>query len=142
MSPPYYNNTTNCTKNLASIWYYFGIDFSINLLYYYHSTKVVPNNLKKGGHENMLNVVGVQEKKGNYQGYDYHNIIIHCINDNPATQCFGQLTENFKIKFSLVKEVFGKTMSSADWQNLIGEAIKVTYNRFGNVDEVKIIKNT
>lgn len=89
----------------------------------------------------MLNVVGVQEKKGNYQGVDYHNVMIHCINDNPAVNCFGQTTETLKVKFALVKEVFGKPMSSADWQNLIGEAIKVTYNRFGNVDEVRIIEN-
>ena len=89
----------------------------------------------------MLNVVGVMEKKGNYQGVDYHNVMIHCINDNPATNCFGQTTETLKIKFALVKEVFGKAMSSADWQNLIGEAIKVTYNRFGNVDEVRIIES-
>lgn len=98
-------------------------------------------NLKKGGHENMLNVVGVQEKIGNYQGVDYHNVMIHCINDYPLVNCFGQTTETIKVKFALVKEVFGKPMSSADWQNLVGKAIKVTYNRFGNVDEVRIIES-
>lgn len=89
----------------------------------------------------MLNVVGVQERKGNYQGFDYHNVILHVLDDNPATNCFGHTVQQVKIKFNLVKEVFGKPMSSADWQNLVGEFIRVTYNRFGNVDEVKIIES-
>ena len=93
----------------------------------------------------MLEVVGVQEVKGTYEGNDYHNVMLHCINENPQDTSkkkhIGSVVDSIKIKFALVKEVFSKSMSSADWQNLIGKEIKVTYNRFGNVDEVRVIEN-
>lgn len=94
----------------------------------------------------MLSVCGVQVKKGQYQGFDYHNVLIHCINDNPTPdtancQTKGQTTETIKVKFALVKEVFGKPMSSVDWDNLIGEQIRVFFNRFGNPDKIEIVKS-
>lgn len=83
-------------------------------------------------------VVGVSERKGNYQGVDYHNVYLHITRD--AENGFGLIAEQIKIKFANVPNVFGKAMSAADWQNLLGHEISCAYNRFGNVEAVRVIK--
>lgn len=84
-----------------------------------------------------MKVIGVQFKKGNYQGTDYHNVLLHCTKKDG--EAFGELTELVKVKFSEVQEVFGKALSSADWQNLIGKSIEYYCDKFGKVLKVNVI---
>lgn len=83
-------------------------------------------------------VVGVSEKTGNYQGYDYHNVNIHCLVD--SDDCYGQSAVQVKIKFGNVSSVFGKPMSADDWQKLVGKDCNFYYNRFGQVESCQIIQ--
>lgn len=86
-----------------------------------------------------IKVVGVSERKGNYQGVDYHNVYLHTTReaDNGG---IGLIAEQMKIKFANVQNVFGKPMSVADWQNLLGHEVSCAYNRFGNIESVRVIK--
>lgn len=81
-------------------------------------------------------VLGVQEKRGQYQGNDYHNVMLHCSKED--SDCYGVITEVIKVKFSNVSEVFGKVMSASDWSNLIGCSIIANYNRFGNIEHISV----
>ena len=45
-----------------------------------------------------MKIIGVQIKKGNYQGTDYHNVLLHCTKKD--TNVFGELTELVKVKYS------------------------------------------
>ena len=83
-----------------------------------------------------MKVVGITEKSGEYQGREYHNIMIHCTNE--SDDAYGLITEVVKVKFGNVREVFGKAMSSADWQNLVDKTVFVNYNRYGTVQSVQI----
>lgn len=85
-----------------------------------------------------IKVVGVSERSGNYQGFDYHNVYIHVNRED--NNAFGVIAEQIKIKFAQVPNVFGKAMSAADWQALVGKDISVSYNRFGNCEAINIIK--
>lgn len=83
-----------------------------------------------------MNVVGISEKIGEYQGRDYHNIMLHCTKESDDS--YGLITEVVKVKFANVSEVFGKVMSAADWQNLVGKTVFVNYNRYGTVQSVQV----
>lgn len=83
-----------------------------------------------------MKVVGITEKSGEYQGREYHNIMIHCTKESDDS--YGLITEVVKVKFGNVREVFGKPMSAADWQNLVGKTVFVNYNRYGTVQSVQV----
>lgn len=90
----------------------------------------------KGGYNMNLTVIGVQEKQGTYQGVDYDNYIIHCTREDE--NAFGVVSEQIKIKSKSVSDLFGFSMGNSDWCDLIGKNIRVFYNKYGNVDEVRI----
>lgn len=87
-----------------------------------------------------MKVIGITEKKGDYEGREYHNVMIHCTKEDDSA--FGQLSEVIKVKYSNVIEVFGKPMSAADWQQLIGKKVFVSYNRYGVVQDVTVMVDT
>lgn len=85
-----------------------------------------------------MKVLGVVEKKGNYQNTDYHNVMIHCsVKDEKA---IGVVTEVIKVKFTDVSEVFGQVMSNADWQKLIGKEVKASYDKYGRCSDIRVIE--
>ena len=85
-----------------------------------------------------MKVVGIQEKKGNYQGTDYHNYLIHCLKDDE--EALGQISEVVKVKYAKAKEVFGRVMSAHDLNELIGKEIRCYYDRYGAATEIRVIK--
>lgn len=87
----------------------------------------------------MVKVVGVSEKNGVYEGRDYHNVYLHTLSEDE--NCFGHIAEQIKIKFANVASVFGKAMSAADWQSLVGKTICPYYNRFGNVEKIDVFSD-
>lgn len=84
-----------------------------------------------------LTVIGVQQKTGTYQGVTYDNYVLHCTREDE--NAFGVVSEQVKIKSKSVSDVFGSSMSNADWNELIGKKVRVFYNKYGNADEVRII---
>lgn len=87
----------------------------------------------------MRIVVGVSEKKGTFNGNDYHNVYIHV--NREKEDVIGVSAEQIKIKFARVANIFGKSMSAADWKSLVGECISVYYNEFGNVESINILES-
>ena len=90
----------------------------------------------------MLTLIGVQRKTGNYQGNDYDNFNLHCINDAPLnpTIC-GDVCEVVKLKAGRVKDAFdGLVANDNDWRGLIGSRIRVSYDRYGNAEHIEIVE--
>lgn len=87
-----------------------------------------------------MTVVGIQEKKGEYNGNAYHNYLIHCLKDDD--NALGQVSEIVKVKFASVKEVFGKPMSLPELDSLIGEDIRCYYDKFGNATEIRVVEKS
>ncbi len=86
-----------------------------------------------------IKVVGVSESKGNYNGSDYHNVILHTVQDMDNT--IGQRVIQEKCKFKNVESVFGARMSAADWQFLIGKEVRCFYDRFGQLQSVSVVSD-
>lgn len=89
----------------------------------------------------MLKLIGVQRKYGTYEGKEYDNVMLHCINDNPSTPTVaGDACEIVKVKARMVREVFGGLISTDhDWRELIGSTLEVFYDRYGNAQKVSIL---
>lgn len=89
----------------------------------------------------MLRLIGVVRKSGTYEGNDYDNVMLHCINDNPSKPMIcGDACEIIKVKARMVREVFGGLISTDhDWSELIGSSLDVFYDRYGNAQKVTIL---
>lgn len=85
----------------------------------------------------MLQVIGIKEAAGDFQGTAYHNVNLHCTAPALDNGSFGQLCEIVKIKFDSAGSIFGKIMGSDDWKNLIGKNIDVCYDKYGRVNFVR-----
>ena len=84
-----------------------------------------------------MTVVGVQNKQGNYQGNDYNNYLFHCTTED--VNSLGKITEVIKVKAVKLSEVFGHPMGPSEFEKLIGNDIRVYYDRYGQVSEISVI---
>lgn len=90
----------------------------------------------------MLIVKGVQRQTGTFQEKQYDNILLHCLNNNPAnpTIC-GDTCETVKVKTSQVYEVFGGLVSTdQDFRGLMDQGIMVYYDRFQRAMKIDILE--
>ena len=91
----------------------------------------------------MLTVVGVQRKTGTFEGNDYDNIMIHCLNDAPSkpTLC-GGVCEIVKVKTHNVISVLGGLVKTdSDWRDLLGCKIRVFYDRYGTAEQITLAED-
>lgn len=78
----------------------------------------------------MLSVVGIEHRKGEYQGTPYDNYNLHCT--RPAAEGNenedGTMTEIVKVKASLF----------ADFAVNIGDNIEVSYDKYGRIKDISV----
>lgn len=74
-----------------------------------------------------MKVVGIERKKGTYEGREYDNIVLTCLAPYPEKkEALGQFAETVKVKYLVFEE------TDID----IGDDITVNYNKFGQVREL------
>lgn len=90
----------------------------------------------------LLNVIGVERKKGEYNGISYDNIYIHTIgpntNNNKDGFAFGKIPTTVKIKNdkAISTAIFGTVPTIDDLQAMIGQDYDFYFNQKGNVDRI------
>lgn len=85
-----------------------------------------------------MKVVGIQEKKGNYNGIAYHNYLLHCLKSDG--EALGEISEVVKVKVANSKEVFGTAVDVTFLNSLIGKEIRCYYDKFGVATEIRVLK--
>ena len=89
----------------------------------------------------MLIVKGVQRQTGTFEGKQYDNILLHCLNNAPAnpTIC-GDTCETVKIKTQMVYDVTGGLIKTdSDFRALLDQPIMAYYDRFQRVQKIDIL---
>lgn len=81
-----------------------------------------------------LNVVGVLESKGVYEGYPYDNVLLHCAKEIVEGKGYGSFTEVVKVKRNLFSNVV-----LANLEVLVGKKVSVAYDKAGKVEEVEVL---
>ena len=89
----------------------------------------------------MLKIVGVQRKSGEFQGKQYDNIMLHCLNDEPSTPTIaGDVCESIKLKASEISySLGGLVKNDADYRALIGMGCVPFYDRYGRCIRCDIV---
>ena len=90
-----------------------------------------------------ITIISIKEKKGNYEGRDYHNFNIFGLNYQSDNQQLvaGAEVKEFKIKASDFDTAFKRNVAALDnprlekVADLIGLYISPVYNEFGNVTD-------
>lgn len=90
-------------------------------------------------------VVGVSRKKGEYQGVQYDNVMLHTQFDADGMLA-GDAVKQFKVKVSQLGNVFcdAKTPQPIhipeDCRQLVGHEIKIYCDTYGNPEEIVYLK--
>ena len=91
-------------------------------------------------------VVGISVSKGEYQGFNYKNLVLHTLCKDEHTE--GERAQNIKIKYKNLNEVLSLNLTAAevdnllpkDFINLIGKEIKVYYDQYRTVTEIVVVE--
>lgn len=90
-------------------------------------------------------VVGVSVSAGEYQGFKYKNLVLHClIYGDEYTE--GERTMTVKVKYKNLNEVFNLNKTAAEIDNLnpshfsdiIGKSINCYYNQYREVTQIVV----
>lgn len=77
----------------------------------------------------MYEVVGLERRKGEYQGQSYDNMMVHCIRPcDTSKDEEGSITEILKIKFELF-----------DADIVVGSKVDPVYDRYGRIRSIDIL---
>ena len=87
-------------------------------------------------------VIGVVESKGNFNGTDYRNLVLHTTYTDQYV--IGEKVEQYKAKWSNLDEVFALGLSDSEIENLdassfsdlVGKTVKLYADRFKVLDRV------
>lgn len=92
----------------------------------------------------MLKVIGVTRKSGVYEGNNYDNFTLQCVEEEPvSTSGFvvGSTVSTVKIKASTLRDVFdGLVATPADWGLVIGQYIRVFCDQYGRPVKIEIVE--
>ena len=84
-------------------------------------------------------ILAIKRSKGNYEGNDYDNIVFTCVSEDvPKSLLAGTPLESLKVKSDIVVDILGKSISSIDWDKLVGAEILPVYNKFGQVSSFSV----
>lgn len=81
-----------------------------------------------------MKVLGFAEKKGVFQGNEYHNVYMHCLKDDD--EAIGQITEVVKLKARNLDDIFGQHFTIDGLFNIVGAEISLYYDKYGNAQRV------
>ena len=87
-------------------------------------------------------VIGVSVSSGEYQGFNYKNLVLHVTRKDEHTE--GLRAEQVKIKYKNLNEALSLDKTAAeidrltprDFQNLIGKEISVYYDQYRAVSSI------
>lgn len=86
-----------------------------------------------------MKIYGIKEAKGNYQGADFHNVNLHCLDDDDNAT--GSVCCIVKCKVSKLCDIFGDDSITVDkLQSFIGSDISVYYDQYKNPAHVVVRK--
>ncbi|MCL2087765.1 MAG: hypothetical protein FWH05_09280 [Oscillospiraceae bacterium] len=86
-----------------------------------------------------MEVIGVLEAEGLYQGNPWHNINFHCVRDADGIKGVGQLSQVEKVKVARLEECFGAKVTIDDVKALKGERLSFGYDKWGQVNQIRVI---
>lgn len=82
----------------------------------------------------IYQIVGIEEKIGEFQGNPYHNLYFHCEDKFEKDKGYGARTSIKKIKYDVITENAGKDLTISEIANLlIKKDVIFHYNEYGNV---------
>jgi len=86
--------------------------------------------------DSVEKVVGFEERKGNYEGSDYHNIIVY--GTNPIDdKGVGTKAEIYKVKYAVLSQCFDRPPTLNDLNAYIGRGATFLFDRYKNVARVE-----
>ena len=85
----------------------------------------------------VYTVRGLKKSSGEYQGYEYDNIRLHCLCPDDGKMLAGEPVEIITVKSVVFNAVCDRNKMGMD--DLIGCQIRVFYDKFGKAEDFDIV---
>lgn len=85
----------------------------------------------------VYTVRGLKKSSGQYEGYDYDNILMHCDCSDDGKMLVGEPVEVVKVKAAVFNTVCNR--NKMDMRDLIGCQIRVFYDKYGKAEDFDVV---
>lgn len=82
-------------------------------------------------------VIGFEERKGVFEGNDYHNIMVYGTNPLDDGKGVGIKAEIYKVKYPVISKCFDRPPTLNDLNAYIGREATFLFDRYKNVARVE-----
>lgn len=83
-------------------------------------------------------IVGIQQKRGEYQGRTYDNTIIHTLGSHVGV--IGKQAGTVKMKTAVFQGILSNCKCTPD--GLIGKIADITFDRYGNLEYFELLSSS
>lgn len=83
-------------------------------------------------------IVGIQQKRGDYEGRAYDNTLVHVLSTN--ANIIGKEVSTIKMKTAVFQNIL-KDCNCAP-NNLLGKTADITFDRYGNLEYFELLSTS
>ena len=80
-------------------------------------------------------IVGIQQKRGEYEGRPYDNTLVHALSAN--VNVIGKQVSTIKMKTTVFQNILKECGCAPN--GLIGKNADITFDRFGNLEYFELV---
>ncbi len=80
-------------------------------------------------------IVGIQQKRGEYEGRPYDNTLLHTLSTN--VNIIGKQVSTIKMKTAVFQSILKDCGCASD--GLIGKTADIAFDRFGNLEYFELL---
>ena len=96
----------------------------------------------------VVKVKGFSVSKGNFQGHDYHKLVVHVLATDK--NCVGERAEQYKVNWETIPAVFRLNLAAGelskvtphDFMECIGKKANVYFDKYKNLDMFEVISES
>lgn len=86
----------------------------------------------------MVQIVGIAQKAGVYEGTPYDNILFQCTEPFEQGKGFGVQVKTHKAKRKVVAEIFGKELTDKELAALIGQTAEFYFDEYQHLKFIQL----
>lgn len=92
----------------------------------------------------IVKLIGAKRNTGEYDGRPYDKLVLFCSVTAAGAECAGvEVLPTKKTSFPVLRstQICSDIRSYADFFQLVGKDLNISFNQFGNVDTIQVISD-
>lgn len=87
----------------------------------------------KNQEENLIKILGIEERFGEFENKPYHNVYFHCGEEFKNEKSKGFNVSMVKVRYDTLTKSFEKELTTSEILSLVGKDVEFYYDKYKNV---------